>query len=178
MRTEFVYPNLIKFLLLSFILVVPFLLRFINTKLEVYPAVLFPSGASIISTEDSLLIFDKFELLGIDSISGTRKKLDPEKFVHPIPKHYWTRMVPYRFGLDSVQQREISIRRLQIKVQDSLFFSAAQVEQTQIWFQTKLQEQACLDSFFYITSLQVFFNQSEKKIDSSIVVNETIVRLY
>lgn len=102
MWIEFVYLNLIKFLLLSFILVVFFLLRFINIKFEVYFVVLFFFGVLIISMEDSLLIFDKFELFGIDSILGMRKKFDFEKFVYFIFKYYWMRMVFYCFGFDFV----------------------------------------------------------------------------
>lgn len=178
MSTQTLYPNIAKSILLATFLLIPFLFRFVNSSFEMYPAILFPSGASIVNTKDTLLVFNKYELFGIDSLSNNKKQLNPKRFLDPIPMHYWTRISTYDFGLDSLRLRKVSINRLNLHFEDELYFPTPQVENTKKWLREKLKKQSCYDSLFYITTSQVFFDQFNGKIDSSIIISEKNIQLY
>ena len=91
--------------IISVLLVLPFLIKTIDFKLEIFPSVILPSHSDKIKTNRDVNLV-KLELYGID-ISGHQKKLNQKKFFKNIPVKYSPWIIRNNFGLN--QKREVII---------------------------------------------------------------------
>ncbi len=85
-------------LLIGLSLTVPFGLRVLSPRLEPHPAILFPSGASVIRVDRAEVSFERTTLWGA-SEAGEWFALDPGRFLHPIPVQYLDALAANDFGL-------------------------------------------------------------------------------
>jgi hypothetical protein len=86
------YPHLIAAVVLVAVLVPPFLLTH-GLNLEPYPAVLFPSGHSVIDLSSPLIQFGELTVAGRDPKTGDWITLDSASFIAPIPPWYFSPII-------------------------------------------------------------------------------------
>lgn len=77
---------------------VPLMLRGCSFHLEPYPALLLPTGSSMVLRQDHRHSYAQFVLSGVRP-DGTEVRLNPRRFFDPIPATYWVRIAVQRFGL-------------------------------------------------------------------------------
>ena len=108
----FPYPHLRAFLLLSGALCLPFALKLSAPALELYPAILLPAGAGTASTDQDVLEITRRELYGIEAKTGQAVRLDPIRFLDPIPVHYFSTLFGDSFGMAPPEPVPIAFRKI------------------------------------------------------------------
>ena len=122
-------------------LAVPFLITEFSSDLEPYPAVLQPSGAYTISTDDNMLTFSKTQLIA-QSPDGSELVVDTDAFMGAIPHHFWTRIADARFGLAHEAQQTSFLKLYPfLRRQESDKASSEARQATLDWIQERLLDQ-------------------------------------
>lgn len=80
-------------LILIIVLGLPFILRLKHPRMEPYPAILYPSGATLIKTNDNTVSFFSVEL------SDSTKVYNTEELLNPIPVHFLFEFGETGYGL-------------------------------------------------------------------------------
>lgn len=91
-------------------LLVPFAVT-LSTNSEPYPAVVFPGGASVVRTNNSVVQYEATLLFGVDQ-SGTPTRLDVAAFLDPIPTHYLYALEASYFGLNDDKDLVIRVKEI------------------------------------------------------------------
>ncbi|MEM1250887.1 MAG: hypothetical protein AAGI69_00545 [Cyanobacteria bacterium P01_H01_bin.21] len=125
-------------------LIIPFVLREINSNFEPFPAVLQPSGASKVSTESGLIRFSKKELFVVKNDDSV-EKIDPDLFFEGIPNHFWSHIVENSFGLGEKRAKSFSIGIWEITAATQLEASKAEKNATLSWINSRLSEMGLED---------------------------------
>ncbi|MEO1402613.1 MAG: hypothetical protein AAFV72_15395 [Cyanobacteria bacterium J06635_1] len=95
-------------LIIALALLVPFGLRELSSSLEPYPAILQPSGATRISTQDTQLKFYEMQIVAMRA-DGSEQRLEPREFMGKIPTQYWTHIARTHFGLGPAKTQNMSL---------------------------------------------------------------------
>lgn len=138
------YRHLTGFILLAFFLSAPFFLRWYSPSLEPYPALLLPSGAHIVELEDRNFSYNLYEIYGF-SEDGTKKKIDIQNFLEPIPPYLIWNLARHNFGLEReslpvVEQRE-----------------------SRQWFRRKLTEAGCQTDKFLLANMKYYISLDARR---------------
>lgn len=123
---------------LFLILVIPFILSEISSGLEIYPAVLLPTGANLISTSDRIVVFRSSELVAIHS-SGLEEILDPKVFFGDIPVQYWTSLANREFGFKTEERESLTVGLWTLSAVVSPQATGQQKQQLQEWMSHRLE---------------------------------------
>lgn len=106
------YRHLLGAALLALFLGAPYLPRLIAYQLEVYPSVVQPAGANVVSSAGGIFRFHRVDFLGVDRVTGQLARMDPIQIAAPMPTSYLGPIEMHRFGLDPDLRLRISIKRL------------------------------------------------------------------
>ena len=172
------YPNLSLTLLLSCLLIPPFVLKTVYPPLEPYPAIILPAGSDTVNIENSRVSFVKTSVWAkpkdrLESWS----QIDSEKFLAPIPVHYLKYIVLTSFGFESQQPKAGSIWK---KKYDSILngkITSAEIAATKNWFGNKLTKSGYLADEFKVISEEMTFDVNSGKIVSQEKIDEKVFRL-
>ena len=171
------YPHLLTTIILSGILIPPFLLKMLASSLEPYPAIVLPAGAHQVKLTDTQVNFSRTSIWGKDLATDSWTRIDSEQLLDPIPNEYLGHMVYNSFGLEApnkdvsgkLQQIFVSILRGKITPEE--------VEASKQWLSKRLTEQNCAPDRFKVTEQEVVFDVSTGKIASSKIKDERVFRL-
>jgi hypothetical protein len=87
-------------------LLIPFALTFLSNA-EPFPAILFPSGETIVSIEKGVVTVWEHALL-VEDERGERHRLSPLEFLDPIPLHYLRPLIKAGFGFSRASSRKLT----------------------------------------------------------------------
>ena len=92
------------FLLFGLFLLIPYALRLVDKKLELYPAIIFPSGPGTVKTSGNMLSFYKNEVMAVDE-SDSLVALTPQMFRETFDRKFYMQISGYGFGLLDTQEK-------------------------------------------------------------------------
>lgn len=171
------YPHTCLTLLLSCLLLPPFLLKTFYPNLEPYPAVILPSGSDTINVENTRVNFTKTSVWAKESKAKTWSKIDSEKFLEPIPIHYLKYIALTSFGFKSEPKKASSVWK---KKYDSILSSKITSEEraeTKNWLKQKLTKFGYVPDEFMVVSEEITFDINTGKIVSRTRTDEQIFKL-
>ncbi|WP_296702337.1 hypothetical protein [Algoriphagus sp.] len=167
---------------LALCLLVPFGLRLVSSKLEPYPALLFPSGDKQVQVplDSPIPNYRYSELFGFAPEQGW-VSIDEEKFIAPIPRNYLSFILEKNKGLfsnysDVEKENQSSsnpIKNFLMRNQEKSF-SIERREEISQFFKQKLESQGFDPNRLKIVEYQVISYPQSSKIDRSILSEEII----
>ena len=101
---------------LSAALFLPFFIKLVNPKLELYPAIILPSGAGKIDLKEKSIEVQNLSIYGYNT-QGKLQKIDVVNFLAPIPRQYLYGIAETEFGLSTQTVDEIKIRGLEKRIE-------------------------------------------------------------
>jgi len=153
-----------KYTILSFILfiilVVPFYLRYRDSRFEVYPAILLPSGASTIKRNGDTLILKKLE------IKTPEGKYLPSQNVFGEIKEWH---IPYLresdFGMNSVNERQTLIYNpVHIELERSNRFKPCDSNKVIEYFRNNLKLSGIDIDYIVLETWEIYLNSKDFKL--------------
>ena len=116
------------------------MLREKSSALEPFPAVLQPSGASKVTTEDSVLIFYKTQLIALKT-DGSEQRVDTAAFMGNIPRHYWQKIASSRYGLEAGTSKGTSLGPWMLAIAADEPASSTERKEALDWIHARLRAQ-------------------------------------
>lgn len=176
------YPNLSLSLILASTLVSPFVLKTFHPYLELYPAILLPSGAGRVNIDKETISFGRISLWGKNKDNDNWKRIDIETFLAPIPPHYFSSIVRNSFGLnlatkelkDLPEEFHSSVTKKNILREK---VTPDEVKLSKQWLQNKLVQSGYAPDEVMVTTEKVNFDRKTEQITKSNRVYEEILRL-
>jgi hypothetical protein len=151
----------------------PFKLKLVNSSLEIYPAIIFPSGASLVKTENNTKTVYVYELYGFrDSL----EIIDKIQFLNGIPMKYFHSIIQGGFGLGEFKN-EIKLFNGTASFTERNYPSESSISATRKWLKERLIDQDMKDSVFVLRQYEIEYDLTEKNITSKTVINENVFNL-
>lgn len=170
------FKNINLFIFLLIFLGVPYALRIIDYRTEIYPSVVLPFGAGTVNPGDEISL-KIYEIYGYTK-DGSLKILDKSRFLQHIRVGYFDFLYEDRFGLKASGGHHFNTTRLGIPVSMENKVSAEDKEETKIWLRERLQEQGCKDSVLILKKTQVVIPKGGDYYVDKTIEHDTIIRLY
>jgi len=173
---RFKFKNIIYFILLFLFLGVPFGIKNIDPRLEMFPGVILPSGGSKypLTAEFRLPIHELYGFTG----KGIEKRLDKTLFMYPIPKKNSEAIISADFGLNEYRTHDFKTSRLGLRYELESKISKKDITATKVWIRSKLRNQGCLDSFLVVKKEQFVIARDGSYYKDTTILNDTIFKLY
>ncbi len=131
--------------LVAALLLIPFLLRegFLPAPtVEIFPALLFPSGKGMAAVDGDDVIYTAYEISSVDS-NGKTHRLDPRLLFQPLPSRYWIYLASdtIRFGLADAAESAVEkkVGSWTLSVTKSRTLSDREQAEVIAWFQKRLE---------------------------------------
>ncbi len=156
------------------ILIGPFILKLKDSRLEAYPAIIFPSGASKVNIDKKTFSFTSIEILGYreDSIS----RIPIKNFLGSIPPQYIYVISEANFGLSPFQQKfKLYTPPIEFLVTNKN--TPSKRKNTSLWIQERLRTQGLNESIFILRQYEKVYNLDTHTITSKKLRNEKVYRL-
>ena len=145
-------------LFLSVALFLPFFIKLVNPKLELYPAIILPSGAGKIDLKEQGIEVQNLSIYGYNT-QGKLQKIDAVSFLAPIPRQYLYGIAGTEFGLSTQTIDEIKIRGLEARIQvKRRQISLEKQKLAKVWLSNQLSELG-------LSSSSILIRYEVKKID-------------
>lgn len=173
---KFKYKYITITLLTFLLLFLPFLLKTIDMRLELFPSVILPSSSGTIDISKNRVV-SRMELHGI-ALNKDTLQLDKGDFLKPIPKHYLDKLLSYKFGLEEFKEEHTKTNKFSIPFKIRSKVTEAEINETKAWLRSKLRKLGCLDSVLIIKRRSIVISPEMSVIDNKTVVNDTIYHLY
>jgi len=162
------YKYLLFYTILGILLVVPLGLKFIAkaNKLEVYPSIVLPTGATLLESNSDYLVYKRVVVLAKSQKTNSLEELKIKDFLSPIPKHYLFAIYDNDFGLNLEKKNKISFRTSLIKefyFRNNKSFTPSMIDQTKKWYQEKLKNLGFSTEVFIAKTLEYTVNISTEK---------------
>jgi hypothetical protein len=172
------YKHLLALGIAGLVLGVPFLFRWISDSYEIYPSVLFPSGANWFELKDGYHEFIYFEFSGIDSKTCSFRRLDPETFIAPIPTHYVFGLLQNEFGLCPDHQSMDRIRYFEnrTRLEFSTFTELDRAE-TRKWLSERLLKAGCSNEKIRLRMIKAWIKQYPTELEEFETIHEKLISL-
>ena len=174
MRLKYKYSTLS--LLIFLLLFLPFLIKTIDMRLELFPSVILPSSSGTIKIDENRTV-RKMELHGIRP-NGDTIELNKGAFLKPIPKHYLDKLLGNKFGLKEFKYEHTKTIKLGLPFKIQSKVTKAEINETKAWIRGRLRTLGCLDSVLIIKRRNIVISPEMSIIDRNTVVNDTIYHLY
>ena len=172
------YPNISLTLLLSCLLIPPFILKTLSPSLEPYPAIILPSGSDTIAIENSKVSFVKTSVWAKQNDRAIIwSQIDSSKFLEPIPGYYLQHIVLNSFGFKPEDRKVGSALKQKHDSFLSSKITSAEIAATKNWFGDKLTKSGYLSDEFKVVSEEMTFDVNSGKIVSREKVDEKVFRL-
>ncbi len=175
-RMRFRFQNIFYAIVLLLFLGVPFGIKNIDPRLEMFPAVILPSGSSKypLDVEYRMPIHEMYAR----TPNGTEKKVEHPLFFRPIPLKNSQKIIGKKFGLKPSKSHQFKTVRLGLTLELDPKVSEKDIEATKIWMRDKLREQGFQDSILIIRKEQFVIAVDGSYYKDSTVLNDTIFKLY
>ena len=170
------FKNIALFVFLLIFLGVPYALRLIDYRLEIYPSVILPFGASKARPGDEMRL-KIYEIYGY-SDKGSLINLDKSGFLQNIRVGYFDFLYEDRFGLKKSGGHHFRTNRLGLEISMENKVSSADKEATIAWIKDRLREQGCMDSVLILKKKQVVIPKGRHYYVDKTLEHDTIIRLY
>ena len=164
---------------LSFLLIflgIPFLLRIIDYRFEIYPSVVLPAGAKTLYTGEDVRISVN-EIYG-RTANGKIKNLNNAFFLRPIREEYLSYFYKAHFGLTPSKNLQFNTNKLGIPISLTPKISLEDIELTKVWLRERLREQNCLDSILILKKRTMIVRNNGAFYEDNTILNDTILELY
>ena len=163
-------------LMLFIVLVPPFLLKTMDTKLELFPAIILPSYAGKVDyASDPSLI--EFEIYGLKK-DGSQKRIDRQQFFKDVPIDYANWIIKRNFGLKESQITRNRLRWIGLSYTTISKTSPEEVLATKTWIGERLKEQDCLDSVLLVRKNRITISKETRTMKNKRFLDETVFLLY
>jgi len=170
------YPYTLLTFFLAVFLLFPFVLKLRNPGLEIYPAVILPSGAGLASNNLKILTITSRNFYGIGD-GMELKKIDERLFFKGIPTHYIPYIQAAGFGLEKyIGESKMYTPPIKFQVRNN--FTDETYNTTKKWFRRKLREQRMEDSVFYIRKYKYEYNIETQETGSKTLIDEEVFKVY
>lgn len=137
-------------ILLFAALFLPFILKFLSPKLEPYPAILLPSGATKFNLEKETLEARLLSIYGYNS-QGELTEIEPKKLLRPLPVQYFNALAREEFGLSTKKYTTVQMKYLNKSFRiKRRVFSEEKREQCKLWLRKRLRGFGLSDSAIVI----------------------------
>lgn len=161
-------------LILSFILLLPFVIRTIAPALEPYPAIVLPAVATKIDVGGDVAKVGVISIYGYES-GNNWKRIDPVNLLEPIPVRYLSKIIRHDFGLTQTTYAvDNKLLSLQLRGKP---LSKEQEKQSQVWLSDRLQNLGYLNSQIKISNETIEIHLGSGKIIGRTVENEKVIQL-
>lgn len=154
-------------------LIAPLILRELSGALEPYPAVLQPSGAHTVSTNNTLLEFREAQLFALHhngTQARTEQRIDTTAFMGRIPSHYWEHIAISNYGLGAGKSQSASLGRWSLSATTIKSASPEEREEALNWIHTQLGEQG----IHHADTLQVRYMKTFWDIDTNTEIKKEV----
>lgn len=168
------YPFITLTAALLFFLVVPFILKLKDPRLEIFPAVIFPSGAGKIEIEKDFFQPSYLELYAYHNDAFVR--MDKKKFLGGIPIHYFFTIENSNFGLEEYVE-EFKLYKPPVNFRIKNTFTPSSVAETKTWLKKQLREQGMKDSVFMVRHYHIKYNVQTGAVEKKDLYYEKIYHL-
>ena len=138
------YNYIVGTVVLFLFLFVPFGLKLKDQKLEAYPAIIMPSGASIIKKGDSVNYWT-YEMYA--KKNGSLERMSIKEFLDPIPEWYVNHISLSNFGLKAYTE-EFKLYKPPVKFINYNRFSEVELPSTKRRYRERLATLGFDDSVF------------------------------
>jgi hypothetical protein len=162
------YPYTLTFFLLILVLFIPFLLRFKEPRLEIYPAILFPTGAELLKINDGSRFFQTYEIFGL---KDTLAPLNKSEWMGEIPKQYYNYILKGNLGLEPYSSH-FNFLIPSLKFEEKNYLDEASITETMTFFKNKLTEQGFKDSVLVVKSFKKKYSIESKQLQSQELIYE------
>ena len=167
------YGYILLTIILSLILIIPFVLKLRNPGLEIYPGIIFPSGAGTFKKTTEIVTIPTFEVYGC---KNGIKQVKFSQFFKNVPGQYFSTLRSGNFGLEKFEGvRKIYTPEISFKVEND--FNQSNLKKAQYWFKERLREQNMQDSIFILREYKIDYNINTKNVVSKKLVDERIFDL-
>lgn len=152
----------------------PFILKLKDPRLEMYPAIIFPSGAGVVKTQLDFLTAKKYEIYGC---KNDPVEISKKEFFGDIPVWYFHAVLQGNFGLERYSEK-FKLYKPPIQFEIKNTFTTESVSETKKWLRTRLQELGFEDSSLILRQYEMIYNVKTKKLETERIVNEKVYDLY
>ncbi len=170
------YKNINNFLILVIIFIIPFFIKSIDYRLELFPAVILPAGSYMCNIEKEVSI-NKNEIYGID-YNGKQKKLDKEIFMGKVRMEYFNYFYKNHFGLIEYEPKKQKTLHLNFTYNIKSKISKNDIIETKKWLQKKLKDQNCIDSVLILKNHRIVILKDGSYYEDKLIKNDTILNIY
>lgn len=170
------YINILNTLLILLLLGIPFVIKTIDMRLEIFPSVILPSSSGTINIKENVFV-NKTELYGV-LINKDTVELNKSKFMGKIPLHYLENLISNKFGLKPFLVRNEKTNKFSITYNVHSKVSDAEIKETKIWLRNRLREQHCNDSILIIKKRSIELSPNRVIINKNAINYDTIFNLY
>lgn len=164
------YKYIFFTLLLIFVLGIPFYLKQKDARLEIFPAIIFPSGAGLVKLDKEW----KSSSLEIWIFKNSWKKITVEDFLDEIPPWFIYTLTDRKFGLKPLNE-QFRVSHIPFTFNFGEIYSNEKNDnQVRVWLRKKLEAQGATKMIFKIKRLNIVFNK-KMQIQRKELVNETFI---
>lgn len=174
MLSKFSHIRLLIFLIV--ILIVPYVLRLIDYRLEPFPSIVLPFGSNKTILGDEVRIASN-EIYGY-TVNGHLKKLEKSRFLQNIRVGYFDYFYEDRFGLRDFSGHRFKTTRLGMSIELKSKISEADKQATKRWIRQRLLEQGCTDSVLILKKILIVIPKNGSYYEETPITNDTIIDLY
>ncbi|GAB3006265.1 hypothetical protein GCM10027284_25220 [Cyclobacterium sediminis] len=162
------FQNTKQAIIIFLILFIPFTIKSLEPGLEIYPAIIFPTGASTLNVQNEFRTFEKYELFALkDSLVA----LNSQILLKNIPSQYFHSIIKGNFGLEPYQNF-FQFPFSSWKIIEGNDLNQEKKKATKSWLRTNLNEAGYSDSIFVLRKIQIKYNLYQKQIASDTIIYE------
>jgi len=172
----FKFKSINFFLFLVLFLGVPYAVKLIDNRLELFPAIIFPSSSQKRILGDEVDIWVT-ELYG-KTANGQEKNLDKSTFLKVITPDYLELLLKEELGLNPSRSRSFNTIRFGIPIKLESKITSQDILETKSWLRQRMREQGCLDEILIIKKKQVIVLRDGTYKQDTQIVNDTVYNLY
>lgn len=158
-------------LLVGFLLLVPFVLKTIDLRLELFPSAIFPSSATQFNIKDDTE-FNITELYGLRQNTDELVKLNNRYFFKDIQVHYFPLLAKQKFGLEYYEKMKTKTNKLNIDYLVHSKVSKEEIKQTKKWLRSALLQQGCKDSIILVVRKKLVIDKITRNLVSNTNIHE------
>ncbi|WP_339926344.1 hypothetical protein [uncultured Cyclobacterium sp.] len=168
------FQNTKQAIIISLILFIPFTIKSLEPGLEIYPAIIFPAGASTLNVQDEFRTFERYEVYGLND---SLVKLNTQTLLKNIPSHYFHSVLKGNFGLEPYKNTFLIPFTIK-EVFEGNNLNPEKVKASKLWLSTNLNDAGYTDSIFVLRKIKKKYNLNRKQIESETLIYEKTFPLY
>lgn len=153
---------------IAVLLITPFLIRSLAPALEPYPAIVLPLGIGLFDIGENRIEVKAIQILAQNQ-NNEWIRIEPGKFLEPIPPYYLSKLLESKFGLIEQDSREIKTAFWGTVEVPRKPVTNKDVVSTKKWIRDKLSKLGFKDSTLRITrSVKTIRLQTDTVLNESI----------